>query len=146
MDMQSGTIGVVHGDADSRTPSERQRANLKPFQKGVSGNPGGKSKILGEIQSLARKHSPRSFARILELVEDPDPRVALVAAREVLDRAYGKPRVIEDDDADKKSVTINIVRYADAAEGNVERRSAGSTVQIRSIDGQALLGVSEAKG
>lgn len=96
-----------------RDASERRLANLKPFQRGVSGNPGGKPK--GEdVRSLARKNTKRAMERIVELIDDEDPRVALMAAKEVLDRAYGKPKVAEDDETgDKKQVTINIIRHAD---------------------------------
>lgn len=62
-----------------------------PFEKGKSGNPGGRPKESGHIKELARQHAPGAFARILELVASEDQRVALNAAQAVLDRAYGKP-------------------------------------------------------
>lgn len=89
---------------------QRSLANLRPWQKGQSANPGGRSKRLEEIRSLAKKHSRRAFDRILELIESDDERVAMAAAKEVLDRAYGKPTV-DDTDGDKRQVTINIVKY-----------------------------------
>lgn len=89
-------------------------ANLKPFQKGISGNPGGRPKAEKDVKAFALKNTKRAMERIVELIEDEDPRVALMAAKEVLDRAYGKPKVADDDDAnDKKHVTINIIRHAD---------------------------------
>ncbi len=63
----------------------------KPFEKGKSGNPGGRSKIHGEIIDLARKHAPESFMRIVEMARSDDPKVALPAAQYVVDRAAGKP-------------------------------------------------------
>ena len=69
--------------------------------------------------------------RIVELIDDEDPRVALMAAKEVLDRAYGKPKMIEDDDGgDRKNVTINIVRYAD---DKPAEQLAAPTVSVRTL-------------
>lgn len=98
---------------DKRGLSEKSRANLLPFQKGKSGNPGGRPKVNPEVKELAKKNSKRAMARIIELMDDEDPRIALMAAKEVLDRALGKVGAALDEDADTKSVTINIVRYAD---------------------------------
>jgi hypothetical protein len=33
----------------------------RPFQKGVSGNPGGRPKVLGDVQELARQKSPEAI-------------------------------------------------------------------------------------
>jgi hypothetical protein len=61
------------------------------WKPGQSGNPGGKSKKLEEIKSLSKDRLRRALERIIELVESDDERVALMAAKEVLDRAWGKP-------------------------------------------------------
>jgi hypothetical protein len=64
------------------------------FVKGVSGNPGGKPKIAGELQeirTLAREHSLAAFQRIIELMNSNDERVALQAAEHILDRGWGRP-------------------------------------------------------
>lgn len=130
----------VQSRGNSENPRARSLANLRMFEKGKSGNPGGRSKRLEEIRSLAKQHSRRAFNRILELIESDDERVAMAAAKEVLDRAYGKPTV-DDTDGDKRQVTINIVRYTDATEGDPERKAESPAVQVRSFGGQALLGV-----
>jgi HEAT repeat protein len=61
------------------------------FKKGVSPNPGGRPKIVQAIKELAMKKSPEAFERITQLLDDPDPRISLAAAKEILDRAYGRP-------------------------------------------------------
>lgn len=108
-------------------PSEKKYPNLIRFQKGVSGNPGGKPK--GEdVRALARKNTKKAMQRIIDLIDDGDPRVAFMAAKEVLDRAYGKPKVVEDDGSDKKSLTINIVRYEQADQNVTDAQPAVRTL------------------
>src|ERR1700733_4579190 len=51
---------------------------------------GSGNKTPPELREIARAHSPRAFVRVLELIESKDERVALAAAKEVLDRAWGK--------------------------------------------------------
>jgi hypothetical protein len=61
------------------------------FQKGRSGNPGGRPKVTGHVRELAQAKSAQAFEKVVSLIDDEDPRVALAAAQEVLNRAYGKP-------------------------------------------------------
>lgn len=61
-----------------------------PFEKGHSGNPGGRPKESAEVKELARKHSTEAFNRVLALMRSDQPKVALSAAQEVLNRAWGK--------------------------------------------------------
>lgn len=62
-----------------------------PFAKGKSGNPGGRPRENNEIKELARAKSVDAFKRIVKMTKDTDPKIALPACKEVLDRAYGKP-------------------------------------------------------
>ena len=63
-----------------------------------AGRPAGSgNKAPPELREIARAHSPRAFERILELMESKSERVALAAAKEVLDRAWGKAQANEED-------------------------------------------------
>ena len=76
--------------SDSSVELKDKRRHLRMWKPGQSGNPGGKSKTLEEIRSLAKDRSRRALERIVELVESKDEKVDLMASREVLDRAWGK--------------------------------------------------------
>lgn len=63
------------------------------FSKGKSGNPGGRAKVLGELQELARHHAPEVVAELARLALKARSKAARIAAgRELLDRGFGKCR------------------------------------------------------
>lgn len=61
---------------------------LKPFKPGQSGNPGGRPK---GIAAKAREHTDTALEVLVAGMADDDARVRVAAAREVLDRGWGKP-------------------------------------------------------
>ena len=53
-----------------------------------AGRPAGsRNKAPPELREIARAHSDKAFARVLQLIDSKDERVALMASNTVLDRA-----------------------------------------------------------
>ena len=49
------------------------------------------NKATAEIRAAAGKHSAKALKKIVELVKDDNPSVALAACNAILDRAHGRP-------------------------------------------------------
>ena len=74
-----------------------------PFQKGQSGNPGGRPKGAGEVKSTAREYTQESIERLVHWMRSDDARASVPASNALLDRGWGKPAqaIIGGDDDDK---------------------------------------------
>src|SRR6185437_14081531 len=68
-------------------------ARGRPFQKGTSGNPGGRPRVIGDVQELARERSPEAINTLAAIMDDTKapPAARVAAANSLLDRGYGKP-------------------------------------------------------
>lgn len=63
------------------------------FQPGVSPNPGGMPKGVGEVRRLAREHAPEAVALLVKAMQSDDAgwSARITAAMALLDRGFGKP-------------------------------------------------------
>ena len=84
------------------------RGRLKPFQKGNRANPKGLGGTYPEVLALAREASPAAMRKLIKMIDHRNPRIAVVAAKEVLERAWGKvkdadPAVTDPEAAERKA-------------------------------------------
>ena len=68
------------------------------FPPGQTGNPGGRPK---GIAALAREHKDKALQVLVEALDEDDGRIRIAAAREILDRGFGKAVVMTADVSDK---------------------------------------------
>lgn len=61
------------------------------FQKGQSGNPGGRPKEVDEVKELARQHGPEAITKLVAWLRSDNAKASVSAANALLDRGYGKP-------------------------------------------------------
>ena len=111
--------------AESSANAERGR----PFKPGQSGNPGGRPKMPEEMRQILREAGPELARKLLTYTEHSNPKIAMWAITEALDRAYGKPVQAQDISFDVDStadVMAQIRRVAMEQINDGQRDSATS--------------------
>ena len=100
--MQAHVISEVGPTADQ--PENRvkpvplpalRRSNGTFAPGGPSANPGGRPRVIADVQALAREHTQEAVATLVAIMRDPDAPAAARggAANAILDRGWGKPPV-----------------------------------------------------
>ena len=73
------------------------KSNAKgTWVKGQSGNPGGRPKLSADLKVRIRDLGARAVDALERALDSDDPRVVVLAAKELLDRGYGKPAQVLD--------------------------------------------------
>lgn len=89
-----------------------------PFEKGQSGNPGGRPKENAEVKRLAREHGVTAIKKLAALMESDDERIVVAACQTLLDRGFGKPsQAITGGDEDDRPIQIEqiLIRAVDGS-------------------------------
>jgi hypothetical protein len=89
---------------------KRRHANLRPFQPGKSGNPGGRSKAQIDVRNAARKYTAEAIDTLVLVMRNGKPAEAAMAANSLLDRGWGKPTLPVSGE-DSGPIIINLVKY-----------------------------------
>jgi hypothetical protein len=86
-----------------------------PWPRGQSGNPSGYGTIAEyhRTVALARQHSTQAIQTLIDHMDHEDPRIALVAAQAVLERAWGKPREVDLNEV-RERMTIDLSALSQA--------------------------------
>ena len=69
---------------------------IAKFQKGVSGNPGGRPKGNPEVKAILKAASPDAARALVELLKSEKDSIRLAAAQDILDRTEGKAIQMQD--------------------------------------------------
>lgn len=71
----------------------RKRNNKGRFIQGVSGNPGGRPKVIENIRDLARQYTKEAVCTLVAIAQNTKAKDSdrIQAVNSLLDRAYGKP-------------------------------------------------------
>ena len=88
---ESANISANKGLAQGTQTGRRGRPKGLPKPHGSGRTLGVPNRITRDIRATAAKHSTKAINTLVRLLSDPDTKVRAVAAREILDRAHGRP-------------------------------------------------------
>lgn len=72
------------------------RTKTGQFKPGQSGNPSGRPKMPEEVRAMIRAACSEAAKKLIGYMDHSNPKIAMWAITEVLDRGYGKPMQMQD--------------------------------------------------
>ena len=93
------------------------------YLKGVSGNPGGRTPLPEDLKTAARGLSMQALGVLQEALHDEDPRVRIVAANSILERAFGKSAPAEKPEGGGNNSQAHIMALVALSKSAVELRA-----------------------
>jgi DNA-binding response OmpR family regulator len=79
--------------AENNGQTAKRKCGGRPFPAGMSGNPGGRPKVIAEVRDLARQHTRKAIGTLVKVMQSGESDSARVAAANaLLDRGFGRPR------------------------------------------------------
>ena len=79
--------------ADDPAASVAKATTMARFQLGKSGNPGGRPRIIGDVQEVARQYTVEAISTLAAIMRNTKapPAARVTASNSILDRGFGRP-------------------------------------------------------
>lgn len=78
--------------AENSGETAKRKGAGRPFPAGMSGNPGGRPKVIAEVRDLARQHTRKAIQTLVKVMSGESDSARVAAANALLDRGFGKAR------------------------------------------------------
>jgi hypothetical protein len=86
------------------------------FEKGQSGNPGGRPKAERNVRELAQQHTAEAIEALVDVVRTGKPAERVQAATALLDRGWGRPSTAIEMTSTVKTSLVDLLTSLNAVE------------------------------